>query len=94
MKRTVITETKKGHRVWLQGLCSYGWPVGARYHTTYEPDTIVYQLAPEGKRRVAQGKGGIIDTTGKRVTQWAQGADSVAVIYDRENGRIFLSRVA
>ena len=93
MKTTTVTGTTKGHRIWLQDLCTtYGWPVGERYHVTFELETIVLQRAPEGKRKVAKGKGGIIDLTSQKVTRWAQGADRVSIFTDRENGRIFLTK--
>ena len=92
--QTVIADTSKGKRVWIQGTCDkYGWPVGARYSVTYEPDTIVLQLDHDnGKRKVSKGKGGIIDLCGKRVTQWAQGRTSVSVVHAREQGRLYIVR--
>lgn len=92
MNTVTIGTTSKGHRVWIQGLCNKGWPVGARYHTTYESDTIVLQLAPEGKRKVAQGKGGIIDLVGRKVTQWAQGSTTALVVFDSARGRVVITR--
>ncbi len=93
MKTTVIAQTTKGKRIWIQNTNgTYSWPVGAQYHTTYEPEVIVLQLAPEGKRKVSKGKGGIIDLVGKKVTQWAQGATLANITTDRATGRIYITR--
>ena len=70
---TTITPTKKGHRVWIQGLASHGWHGGDTFTTTIEGEWIVYAKATTGKlRKVTAGKhGGLIDTTSKKVTVWA-----------------------
>ena len=89
MRTIIVAETNKGRRLWLEDTCNhYGWPVGARYHTTYEAGRVVYQLAPEGKRKVAKGKGGVIDTVGKTVTLSMVGFERAAVLVDRPTGRI------
>jgi len=92
MTTITIGTTTKGHRVWLQGTANKGWPVGARYHTTYGTEAIELQLAPEGKRKVAAAKGGIIDLVGRKVSQWAQGHTSALVVHDRARGRIVITR--
>lgn len=92
IKSTVIAPTSKGHRVWLQGVAEYGFVVGAAYDTTYTPTAIVYTLNAAGKRKVAKGKGGIIDTVGKKVSTWAQGASDAVVVIDRERGRIIVEK--
>jgi hypothetical protein len=38
-------------------------------------------MGVEGKRKVTQSKGGIIDITSKAVTQWAQGATVACVSF-------------
>ena len=81
MKTTVIAQTTKGQRVWIQDTASVGWPVGTRYNTHYTHDTIVLVQATEGKRKVSKGKGGIIDLVGKRITQWAQGSTVAHITY-------------
>ena len=70
---TTITPTKKGHRVWIQGLAEHGWCGGDTFTTTIDGDWIVYAKATTGKlRKVTAGKhGGLIDTTSKKVTVWA-----------------------
>ena len=88
---TVIAKTTKGHRVFLEGTAAIGWTGGARYHVTYEADTILLQLAPEGKRKVTASKGGVIDLESKKVTQWARGATQCIVAHG--NGRIAIARV-
>jgi hypothetical protein len=93
MKTTPITMTTKGHRVWLQGTNeAYGWPVGARYDVTYTKGTILVVLNPTGKRKVSQGKGGIIDLTSQKVTR-AIGHYSTAMVVSG-NGRIVFEGVA
>jgi hypothetical protein len=87
---TVIAQTTKGHRVFLEGTASIGWTMGARYHVTYEEDTILLQLAPEGKRKVTASKGGVIDLESKKVTRWAQGATQCTIVHG--NGRIAITR--
>ena len=86
----MIAKTTKGHRVYLQGLCDIGWPVGAHYHVTYGEGELLLQLAPEGKRKVSSSKGGVIDLEGMRVTSWAQGSTSAMVVHG--NGRIVISK--
>ena len=90
--QTVIANTAKGRRVWIQGTCAKGWPVGARYDVTYEEWNIVLTLSPTGKRKVAKGKGGIIDLTSQKVTRWAQDSESAQVIFDAPRGRILFVR--
>ena len=70
---TTITPTKKGHRVWIQGLAEHGWHGGNTFTTTIDGAWIVYAKATTGKlRRVTAGKHGcLIDTTSKKVTVWA-----------------------
>lgn len=88
---TTITKTTKGHRVWMQGTNDkYGWPVGARYDVTYEEDTIVLDLNPDGKRKVSAGKGGIIDLTSQKVTRWSKGSDSATVLVQAGRQRIII----
>ena len=70
-----IAPTSKGHRLWIQGLDQYGWNGGTQYTVTMTSEHVVYTKATTGRTRtVTASKGGIIDTTSKKVTQWAQGA--------------------
>ena len=88
-----IGHTHKGRRVYIQGLAAKGWAEGMPYSVTYELDTIVLALdADNGKRKVARGKGAVIDLEGKRVAQWAGTAEWCSVVYDRERGRIYIVR--
>ena len=89
---TVIAKTSKGARVWIQGLERHGWTGGDRFTTTFQGSTIVHQRDPNGKRKVTAAKGGIIDTVGKKVTQWAQGASTATVHMDCN--RIVITREA
>lgn len=75
-----IGSTTKGHRVWIQGLVSKGI-TGERYDVTYGEVSIGLRFSPEGKRKVTQGKGGIIDLVGHKVTQWAKGSTHATVSY-------------
>lgn len=92
--KTVIAQTAKGHRVWLQGMNDkYGWPVGAPYSVTYTDDTIILKLdVDNGKRKVSKGKGGIIDLVGKRVTQWARGSESAMVFVNAQHTQLVITR--
>ena len=82
MSTTVIAETTKGHRVWLQGLQSKVDTNGGRYNVLYTPEAIVVHFTPAGKRKLTASKGGIVDLVGKKVTLWAQGSDSATVVYN------------
>lgn len=85
---TVIAQTKKGHRVFLEGIgCT-----GQRYNVAYVGDDILISFAPEGKRRVVASKGGVIDLESKKVTQWAQGSTQATIVHDRERGLIIIER--
>lgn len=92
--KTVIAQTSKGHRVWLQDLnAKYGWHVGARYSVTYENNAIILQLDHDnGKRRVSKGKGGIVDLVGKKVSQWARGSTHATVAVSPDRNRIVIVR--
>jgi hypothetical protein len=70
---TVIAPTKKGHRIWLEGVPAQ------RFTVLFTEDVIVVTLGPHGKRKVTQSKGGIIDITSQKVTQWAQGHSRATV---------------
>ena len=68
-----ISETKKGHRVWVQALESKG-VTGSHYDISVGDDAITIIVRPTGKRKVTQAKGGIISSESKKITQWARGA--------------------
>ena len=76
-----VGTTTKGHRVWLQTTqAHYGFVGGTTmYNVEYNSDTIVLTVSPQGKRKVTDSKGGIIDLVGKKVSQWAQGATTATV---------------
>lgn len=74
-----IGTTSKGKRVWLQGLAGKGI-TGPRFTVTTTQDTITVVTGPEGKRKITQSKGGIIDIVSKAVTQWAQDATQAHVV--------------
>ena len=75
MKTTTIARTKKGSRIWLEGLSASGWWPGTRFTTVITPRAIRHVRLADGKRSVRDSKGGIIDTTSKKVERWAQGAE-------------------
>ena len=92
-KHTIIANTNKGKRVFLEGTSSIGWAVGMPYSVTFELDTIVLALdADNGKRKVARGKGGVIDLESKKVAHWAQSARECSIVVDTARGRIFIVR--
>lgn len=62
---TVIAQTTKGHRVYIEGLVS---KVGQRYNVVYSGSCIHIEYATEGKRKVVAR--GVIDIEGKKVSQW------------------------
>ena len=78
--QTVVAETNKGHRIWIQSVfAATGRTVGQRYNVVYLPNSIHVVFDVQGKRKVTAAKGGIIDIEGKKVTQWAQGAQRVTI---------------
>jgi hypothetical protein len=82
---TVIAQTTKGHRIFLEGTAAVGWPMGATYSVTMGEDEIVLARTTEGKvRKVTSSKGGVIDLESKKVTAWAQGATQVRVSHTPE----------
>ena len=95
-----VGQTAKGSRVWLQNLSRYrcrrhtprGWAEGQHYSLKVNKQTIVITADPEGRKRVSKHKGGIIDLTGKWVTEWAQGCTEVTVTFTE--GRIEIRKVA
>jgi len=90
---TVIAQTKKGHRVFLESLSAIGWCSGMPYSVTYEPDFIVLSLDHDnGRRKVVASKGGVIDLESKKVTAWAQGCTKATVVHDKDRGRIVIAR--
>ena len=90
---TVIAQTKKGHRVFLEGLSAHGWVAGSLYSVSFEQDHIVLALDHDnGKRKVVASKGGVIDLESKKVTRWADGATTAIIAHDRERGCIIIGK--
>lgn len=85
---TVIADTPKGARIFLEGVSSV--ILRNTYDVHYSDSLIVIRFIPEGKRTVVASKGGVIDLQSKKVTVWAQGA-TVAHIRHTED-TIFISR--
>lgn len=79
--QTVIAQTTKGHRVFLEGIGR----TGQRYSVTYSDAHIVVHFTPEGKRKVVASKGGVIDLEGKKVTTWKGLATSVNIEYNADS---------
>lgn len=89
---TIVAPTSKGHRIFIEGLNSSGLvPTGQRYNVAYYHDSIVVQWDTEGRRAVVKSKGGVIDLESKRITQWANGAATVAIEYTANS--IVITRV-
>lgn len=87
MNTYTIGTTSKGSRVWLQGLTRYGWDGGDFYTTEYTSSAIVLTKVPtkqKGARKVTAAKDGIIDLCSNKVTEWAQEATQVAVVYTEQ----------
>ena len=73
METIAITATPKGHRIWIQGLQGKG--ITATHVTVVMgEDVIGLVFSPNGKRKVTQLKGGLVDLQSKAVTRWAAGA--------------------
>ena len=85
---TPIAQTKKGARVWLQGLVAKGYT--GRYTVHFCPDIIVIAFREDGKRKVSPSKGGIVDLESKKVLQWAKGATTATIDYT--SNAIYISR--
>ena len=79
MSTITIGNTSKGKRVWIQALDNHGFHEGMQYRTTYTDNHIIIQFDEQGKRKVAKGKGGIIDLVGKKVSVWAGSATEARV---------------
>jgi hypothetical protein len=86
--KTVVAKTKKGSRVWLQGLSAYGWAGGEQYSVAYTPDSVVLTKSTEGKRKVTASKGGVIDLESKKVQSTFDGVESV--VYTIESNQIVI----
>lgn len=76
---TVIAQTSKGHRIFLEGLGR----TGQRYNVRYHNATIVVHFVPDGKRKVVAR--GVIDLEGKKVTAWKQNATSAIIAYNDDS---------
>ena len=78
---TPIAPTKKGARIWLQGVSAQPTLKHSRYTMEFTEDCIRLYFMPDGKRGVTQSKGGVIDLESKKVLQWAKGATVAHVVY-------------
>ena len=78
---TLIAQTGKGHRIFLEGIGSDA----GRYNVEYSDARITIRFAADGKRKVVASKGGVIDLEGKRVSVWKGDADSVNIEYNSDN---------
>lgn len=91
---TLIAETRKGHRIYLESLATVGWHGGSLYRVDFDSDRILLTRAtPDytGKvRRVTASKNGVIDLESKRITTWANG--SVAVTVEYGESQIIITR--
>jgi len=89
-----VTETSKGHRVWIQGLQGKGI-TGDFVLVTFGPDkvTLCFGNTKLPKwRKVTQSKGGIVDLQSRKVTQWANGATLATTEVDTQAQTITLAR--
>ena len=86
--KTVVAKTKKGSRVWLQGLDAFGWSGGTQYSVAYTGDSVVLTKSADGKRKVTASKGGVIDLESKKVQTTFTGSESV--VYTIESNQIVI----
>jgi len=75
--QTVIAQTSKGHRIFLENIGR----VGQRYDIIYADNHITVHFTATGKRKVVASKGGVIDIEGKKVSAWKRTTDTVAITY-------------
>ena len=87
--RTVVAPTKKGARVWLQGLESLGWTGGTRYNVEFHDGFVTLSRNAEGKRKVTPSKGGVIDLESKKVAQVFEGCTQVAYHVNSDTINVF-----
>ena len=94
-----ITPTSKGHRVWVQGLAGKG--IVRPFVCVEMTDNAILlsfhhnkgAIGVQGKwRKVTQSKGGIVDLTSKKVTEWARGHDTALVVVDDNAQTITITR--
>ena len=87
--RTVVAPTKKGARVWLQGLESLGWTGGTRYNVEFHDGFVTLSRNAEGKRKVTPSKGGVIDLESKKIAQVFEGCTQVAYHVNSDTINVF-----
>ena len=75
---TVIANTKKGSRVYIQGILE-AMPHVSTYDVTYADNCIVIHFTELGKRKLCMDKGGVIDLESKKVKKWAQDSTSATI---------------
>ena len=81
MTTTPITPTKKGTRIWVQGIKDKG--ITLPYYLPCYGDTLLVlhfsDVKRKGYKKVTDSKGGIVSLESKKITDWAQGSTSAAV---------------
>ena len=92
MNTVAVTPTSKGHRVWIQALESKGI-TAPRFTQEFTESHIILTFGDDGKRKVTQSKGGIVDIVGQKVTTWAKGSIEARVIVEPETQRILITRL-
>ena len=88
---TTIGRTKKGARLWIQGLRDKGI-TGSRFSVIYYNTTAAFVFTSQGKRKVTEAKGGVASVESARVAQWAGQATQASVFVDAENQTVFISK--
>ena len=86
-----IMQNRGNARIWLQDLAAYGWAAGKAYTVLIDGDTITIKADPTSKRKVGKSKGGIIDLTNRRITEWAMRVQATHVDFTYYNDRIIIS---
>lgn len=86
--KTTVAPTKKGARIWLQGLESLGWQGGTRYNVKFCRGFVTLTRCADGKRKVTPSKGGVIDLESKQIQKTFDGHTSA--MYDVSKDEILI----
>ena len=81
MTTTPVTPTKKGARIWVQGIKAKG--ITLPYYLPCYGDTIIVlhfsDVKGKGYKKVTESKGGIVSLESKKITAWAQDSTSATI---------------
>ena len=91
-----IGQNKGKPRIWLEGkeLTAFGIKHGQRWNVTVAPNTIVIEVAADGKRKIAgTAARPIIDMTGGTVSGAEFISDTISVTAGKKPGVIILTGI-